>query len=211
MAGMDGAVRLFVIRHGETAWTRERRFAGATDIPLLESGRRQCEAVARALSPLPVAAVWSSPLARARQSAELIAAPHGRPVVVHPDFREMGFGAWEGLTRDEVAARYPSEWETWRRTPERFAAPGGEPLGAVAARVARGLTALREAHAGGTVILVTHAIVARLIVLEALGLGPERLWALDAAPASISEVEYRGDWVTVHRVNTQVPVDGVGG
>jgi broad specificity phosphatase PhoE len=61
------------------------------------------------------------------------------------------------------------------------------------------------------VVLVTHAIVARLIVLDALGLGPERLWALDAAPASISEVEYQGDWVTVHRVNARVPVDGAGG
>lgn len=203
---------MFVVRHGETAWSRERRFAGGTDIPLLESGRRQCAAVARALAPLPVTAVWSSPLARARQSAEVIAAPHGHPVILRPDFREMGFGAWEGLTREEVAARYPREWETWRRAPERFAAPGGgEPLGDVAARVARGLAALRQAHAGGTVILVTHAIVARLIVLDALGLGPERLWALDAAPGSISEVEYRGDWTTVHRVNTLVPLDGLGG
>jgi broad specificity phosphatase PhoE len=77
----------------------------------------------------------------------------------------------------------------------------------VAERVAAGLDALRGAHDGQTVILVTHAIVIRLLVLAALGLGPDRLWTVEAAPGGISELEYRKDWVTVHRMNTLAHLD----
>ena len=194
--------RLFVVRHGETAWTRERRYTGARDIPLNEAGRRQCEAVALALASTQPAAVYASPLERARASAEVIAKPHRLSVEPEPAFREMSFGDWEGLTRAEVAARFPHEYETWRTSPERFQRPGAETVPAVAERVAAGLAELRATHEGESVILVTHAIVTRLLVLNALGLGPERLWTIDAATAGISELEYRADWVTVHRMNT---------
>lgn len=196
------SLRLFTVRHGETDWVRDRRFAGARDIPLGDHGRRQCEAVAQALASAHPAAVRSSPLERARASAEVIAKPHRLDVEIDAAFREMSFGDWEGLTRDEAAARFPHDFERWRTTPERFTRPGAEPLPAVAERVARGLEELRAEHDGATVILVTHAIVTRLIVLQALGLGPERLWTIDAAPAGISELEYRTDWITVHRMNT---------
>jgi len=196
------ALRLFVLRHGETEWSRERRFAGWRDIPLSDAGRQQCEAAATALTPVAVASVYTSPLERARTSAETIAKPHGLDVRVEPAFREMGFGEWEGRTRGEVAASDPARYEAWRTAPEAFAAPGGESVATVAARVTAGLDELRAEHDGQSVVLVTHAIVVRLIVLGALGLGPERLWSVDAAPAGITELEYRDDWVTVHRMNT---------
>jgi broad specificity phosphatase PhoE len=122
----------------------------------------------------------------------------------------MGFGDWEGLTRGEVAAREPAAYEIWRTAPDRFTAPGGEPLASVAARVTLGVDELRAEHDGGRVILVTHAIVTRLIVLSAMGLGPDRLWSIDVAPAGITELEYRDDWVTVHRMNTLAHLDALG-
>jgi broad specificity phosphatase PhoE len=201
--------RLLAIRHGDTDSARERRFAGGRDVPLTERGRQQCEAVARALAAVPVTAVYASPLSRARASAELIAAPHQLPVRVAPAFRQMSFGAWEGLTRAEVAVRHPAEFETWAVAPHRAAPPGGEGLEAVAARVGEGVAALGEAHAGGTVVLVSHAVVTRLIVLAALGLGPDRLWSVDASPAGITEIEYQDGWTTVHRMNTLVHLDGL--
>jgi broad specificity phosphatase PhoE len=204
------SLRLFVVRHGVTDWARERRFAGWRDIPLSEAGRRQCGAVARALEGASPAAVWASPLERTRLSAEIIAKPHRLAVTLEGAFREMGFGRWEGLSREEVATRFPREWEVWRTAPERFQAPDGEALTAVATRVTDGLEELRAAHEGATAILVTHAIVARLIVLAALGLGPARLWTVDSTPAGISELEYRDDWVTVHRMNTLAHLDGLG-
>jgi broad specificity phosphatase PhoE len=202
------ALRLFVIRHGETDFSRERRFAGARDVPLSARGRLQSEAVAAALAAETLAAVYTSPLERARASAELIAKPHSLELRIAPAFREMSFGEWEGLLREELAARSVSEATAWREIPHQAAPPGGERLAEVAARVADGIAHLREAHAGATVALVTHAIVTRLIVLQGLGLGPERLWSVDAAPAGITEIEYQGAWVTMHRMNTLAHLDG---
>lgn len=195
-------VRLFAVRHGETDSSRERRFTGGRDVPLSSRGRRQCEAVARALDGVFLGAVYASPLERARASAEIIAAPHKIPVRPAPPFREMTFGEWEGLTRAEVAVRYPGAYETWRATPHLIVPPGGESLDAVAARVATALTVLLEEHEGQSVVLVSHAVVIRLLVLSALGLGPERLWSVDASPGGITEIEYQDGWVTVHRMNT---------
>ena len=195
-------LRLFVIRHGETASSRERRFAGSRDIPLTDDGLRQCEAVACALTESFVTAVYASPLERARASAEVIARLHGLPVRIDPSFSEMAFGEWEGLTREEVAARFPQAYAQWRSTPHLVGPAGGEPLAQVAARVAGGVEELLGTHPGQTVVLVTHAIVARVIVLAALGLGLDRLWAVDAAPAGITEIEYEPGWATVHRMNT---------
>src|SRR3989442_5475651 len=101
------SLRLLVLRHGETVFTRERRFAGWADVPLTDTGLRQCEAAAVALSGLAVSAVYASPLERARTSAEAVAKPHRLPVQVAPAFRELGFGAWEGRTRAEVEAAEP--------------------------------------------------------------------------------------------------------
>jgi len=196
------SLRLFVLRHGETASTRERRFAGWRDVPLTDAGLRQCEAAAAALSGVAVSAVYASPLERARTSAEAIAKPHRLAVQVAPAFRELGFGEWEGRTRADVAAAYPELHDTWLTAPQTFTAPGGEALAAVSARVGAGIEELRAAHDGQVVVLVTHAVVTRLIVLDALGLGPARLWSVDSSPAGITELEYRDDWVTVHRMNT---------
>ncbi len=196
------SLRLFVVRHAESEYSRERRFTGWSDVPLSVEGRRQCAALVQAFDGCAADGVYASPLQRARATAEAIAALHGQAVRVDAAFREMGFGDWEGVTAAEAAERFPEDFALWRGDPGRFHRPGGERLAEVAARVTAGRDALRAAHPGGTLILVTHAIVARLLVLDALGLGPERLWAVDATPAGISELEYHDDWVTVHRMNT---------
>jgi phosphoserine phosphatase len=201
-------VRLFVVRHGETGWSRGLRFTGRQDVPLTAEGRRQAEVLAHALADVPLVAVYASPLERARVTAEAIAKPHGLDVRLAAAFAEMGFGDWEGLGRDEIAARFPEAWATWRAAPTELARPGGERLDDVAARVAAALAELRAVHDGGCVALVTHAIPARLLVLAALGLGPERLWAIDASPGGVSEIEYQAEWVTLHRMNTVAHLDG---
>jgi len=193
------ATRLFAVRHGATEYSRDRRFTGSRDVPLTTDGRLQAEAVAQALAGNSVAAVYTSPLERARICADLIAKPHRLEPRVEPDLREMAFGAWEGLGGDALS---PADVQAWRLTPQLVTPPGGESLDAVAARVRATLDRLIAAHTGESAIVVTHAVVVRLIVLAALGLGPERLWSVDAAPAGITEIEYVGDWATVHRMNT---------
>jgi broad specificity phosphatase PhoE len=202
-------LRLLAVRHGATEWTQARRFAGSQDIPLTAQGRLQAEAVAQALAGSSAATVYTSPLERARTSAEVIAKPHRLEPLIEPAFREMAFGAWEGLRREELLARFPAEASVWAGTPHLVTPPGGEALTAVDARVRAALDALVEQHRGATVILVSHAIVIRLIVLAALGLGPERLWSVDASPAGITEIEYQDAWATVHRMNTLTHLDGL--
>ncbi len=121
----------------------------------------------------------------------------------------MAFGEWEGLTRHEVETRRDAHDRALAHRPERVTPPGGESLTDVAARVGKALQQVRDNHPEGTVVLVSHAIVLRLIVLDALGLGPERLWSLDASPAGLTEIEYQPDWATVHRMNTLAHLRGL--
>jgi len=197
-------MRILLLRHAETDWNRERRYQGWRDIPLSPTGRAQAESAGRLLAASPLAAVWSSPLARARETAALIAAPHTLAVHEADAFKEMGFGDWEGLTRDEVRKRFPDAHRAWAETPHEAAWPGAETLGVVRARALAGLEALREAHQGQTVCLVSHGITSRILILEALGLGLDRLWSLQLSATGISELEFRDDWTTLHRMNSLI-------
>src|SRR2546428_8423139 len=178
-------MRLFAVRRGAREYYRERGLAGSRDVPLTTDGRLQADAVAQALAGAGVAAVYTSPLERARVCAELIAKPHRLEPRVEPDVREMAFGAWEGITGEELRGRFPRGARAWRLTPHLVSPPGGETLAEAAARVRGALARLIGDHAGEAAVLGSHAIVVRLIVLAALGLGPERLWAVDASPAGV--------------------------
>src|ERR1700760_4361850 len=94
-------------RHGETDWNREGRWQGWADPPLNDTGRAQARELAEQLRSVPFDAVFSSDLARARETAEIVAAPHGVPVVVEPQLREIDIGSWSGLTHDEIRSRFP--------------------------------------------------------------------------------------------------------
>src|SRR5438445_10830162 len=120
----------------------------------------------------------------------------------------MTFGSWEGLTRDEARARDPEAWAQWRSAPHLLKLAGGETIAEVAARVTAGIEALQAAHDGQTVVLVSHGVVARVIVLCAPGLGLGRLWTLHAAPAGITEIEYVAGRAAVRRVNPVAPLVG---
>jgi len=203
------SLRLLLLRHGETAWNRERRFQGWTDTPLSEAGLAQAEAAARELKEHALAAVYASPLQRARDTAALIAAPHGLEVETDPDFKEVSFGQWEGLTVDEVRERDAALYEAWVETPHLVFPPEGESLAEARLRVLAGLERLRAGHPDAVVCLVAHGIPVRILILEALGLGLDRIWSLHSAPTGISELEFRDDWTALHRMNTLVHLDAV--
>jgi broad specificity phosphatase PhoE len=197
------SMRLIVVRHCETGWNRERRFQGWQDSPLSDRGCAQAEAVSRTLAEEKLGAVYASPLGRAVQTAGVIARPHGLRVTLDPAFKEMSFGAWEGLDVDDVKLKFPEDFATWRAEPHRARFGGPETVEDVRTRALAGLRRLQEAHDGETVALVSHGVVVRLIILDALGLPSSRLWAVHAEPAGITEIEYRPGWMTVHRMNTR--------
>jgi probable phosphoglycerate mutase len=201
------SLKLVLMRHAETDWNRERRYQGWHDTPLSEAGRVQAEAAGRLLADQRLTAVWSSPLLRARETATAVATPQGLAVRVDDAFGEMRFGEWEGFTVDEVRARFPDLHRAWLETPDQVAPPGAETLAEVRARAIKGLEALRGAHDGQTVCLVTHGITSRILLLEALGLGLDRLWSLHVSLTGISELEFRDDWAVIHRMNTLVHLE----
>src|SRR6266542_842465 len=150
------SLRLLLLRHAETAWNRERRYQGWTDIPLSTTGLQQAEAAARELKEHVFAAVYSSPRLRARDTAAAIASPHGLEVETDPAFRALGFGEWEGLTLDEARARDTALFEGWVKTPHLVSPPGAETLAHVRERVLGGLERLRAGHKDAVVCLVSH-------------------------------------------------------
>ncbi|WP_432116348.1 bifunctional RNase H/acid phosphatase [Streptomyces sp. S1] len=191
-----GAPATFVLlRHGETALTPEKRFSGSggSDPELSAAGLRQAEAVAAALAARgTIQEIVSSPLTRCRQTAAAVAARLGLDVRIEQGLRETDFGAWEGLTFGEVRERYPEDLDAWLASPK--AAPtGGESFATVARRVAATRDRLTAAHAGRTVLLVTHVTPIKTLVRLALGAPPESLFRMELSAASISAVAYYAD------------------
>ena len=225
--GLDAT--LVLVRHGESTFIAEGRFQGRADAPLSALGRRQAALTAGRLAephatpglPVPsgeLVELVHSPLARAGQTADAIEAaltgtgvrPPRRP---DPGFAEIGQGAWEGLHRDEVQARYGAELAAWRRTPLTDWAPGGESLPDVAARVRPAVRALlarlAEGRAPGTLdrsqvagyrepvadhpwsIVVGHDGVFKVVLLTLLELPLDRFWMWSMDPCGITVIELR--------------------
>lgn len=205
------SLRLIVLRHGSTRWNLEHRYQGCVDTRLSDAGRAEAGAAAKALAGCPLAAVYASPLTRAQETASAIAACHGLPVLTAPAFREICLGLWEGHTVAEVQAQFPELYAAWRERPDTVTMPNGESLAEVRERVLEGLGQLRSAHATETICLVSHGVTIRLLILEAFGLLPERLWSIHVNAAAISELEYRDGSATVHRMNVVPDLDRVTG
>jgi broad specificity phosphatase PhoE len=182
------------------------------DTRLSREGQAQAEAVAHVLAERPFAAVYATPLARARATARAVAGGRRLPVLAAPGFREICLGVWEGLSILEVQARFPELYAEWLEQPHAVAIPGAERLAEVRDRVLEGLGELRAAHEGQTVCLVAHGVTIRLLILDALGLPPERLWSVGVKPTAISEIEYYdGTSAVLHRVNVVSHLDGLDG
>ncbi|PJM97190.1 bifunctional RNase H/acid phosphatase [Streptomyces sp. CB01373] len=192
-----GAPATFVLlRHGETPLTPQKRFSGSggTDPSLSGVGREQAEKVAAALARRgTVQAVVSSPLARTRETAGIVAARLGLGVTVEEGLRETDFGAWEGLTFGEVSERYPDDLNAWLASPEAAPTGGGESFATTAVRIAATRDKLVAAHAGRTVLLVTHVTPIKTFVQLALGAPPESLFRMELSAASLSAVAYYAD------------------
>ncbi|WP_189784248.1 bifunctional RNase H/acid phosphatase [Streptomyces capitiformicae] len=197
-AGPDlGTPATFVLlRHGETPLTPEKRFSGSggSDPALSEVGRHQAERVAGALAARgTIQVIVSSPLARCRETAEIVAARLGLRVAVEDGLRESDFGAWEGLTFGEVRERYPDDMNAWLASPEARPTGGGESFEAVAQRVAATRDELVAAYRGRTVLLVTHVTPIKTLVRLALGAPPESLFRMEVSAASLSALAYYAD------------------
>lgn len=185
--------RIILVRHGRTAWNVTERFRGREDLPLDDTGlaqaERTAERIARQWKP---AALYSSPLDRARMTAEAIARRCRLTVQVHRGLIDIDYGRWQGLTPEEALRRYPHRAQGWYRGARWSRPPGGESLSQVRRRCLLAIREIAARHPEDTVVAVGHTVVNRAILLEALSLKNRRFWDLRQEPCAINVIETDG-------------------
>jgi broad specificity phosphatase PhoE len=190
---------LFLVRHGESTWNAQGRVQGQADPPLSPWGVRQAEALARALQPRPLAAVYSSPLLRARQTAAMIGDVHGlRPRLVDA-LREVHLGIWQGLIADDLDLNDLDGVETVIRA-ITVPAPGGETLYEAAERAVPAIDGILANHRNETVVVVAHSIIGRAILCHLLKTGLELVSRLKLKQCSITMLRLGGEGVVLERL-----------
>lgn len=195
-------MRLILVRHGETEANRLGLTLGRADVPLNDRGRWQAQRLAEALRRKPVAAVYSSPLRRALDTARSIAQPHGLTVEVEPGLIEMDIGQTEGLSLAEVRSRYPGLLERWLSEdgPQQVM-PGGERLMDVQARAWQAVESLRLRYHDGVTVVVSHNFPILSVLARALGIELAQFRRLRHDVAAIAVLDWRDDQVRVERLN----------
>ena len=184
---------LVLVRHGETEGQSSIRYYGATDVPLSESGRRQLARVGRALADMAVDVIYTSALQRTVEGARIIAPDV--PARAIASFNEVHFGEWEGLTREEIAARDPEEFRRWQASDDSFRYPEGESRLAFAARVTTGLYDVLRLQPPGHLLMVLHRGVIAIILADLLRLDRAQRLVLGIDLASIHVVSApNGHW-----------------
>ena len=182
-------MRLLLARHGESVWNAERRFQGATDIPLSARGRAQAEALGQGLRGDRGRAAYVSPYRRAVETAELALRGTGVPQIVLPELRELSLGQWEGCTVEDVRARDGDPYRAWLRAPHDCPPPDGEPLPEVHTRVQAAVDRIAAAHPNGDdVLIVAHGGVISVYACHLLGCSFNDLWRLRVDNASLTVV-----------------------
>jgi len=182
-------VTLILVRHGQTDWNKEARIQGQSDIPLNEEGKRQAERIARQLSRKKIAAIYTSKLKRAYQTAHTVARPHHLKVVKDERLNEIAQGDWEGLTLSEAREKYPVLFEKWLSVPLQTRPPGGENLESVKRRVAEVLNEIIKRHPSQTVVIVAHEVVNAVIKSICERIDLRNIWNLHFSNASYEVIK----------------------
>lgn len=203
-------VRAYLIRHGESTANRDGVYAGDTDVPLTETGRRQALALARRFASVPLDVIVTSPLQRAVHTAEAIAAGRGLEVVVDPRWRELDLGLWEGRTYEAVAREDPAAFARWLEGGSEAAAPGGESWAAMLERVGTAWEHWRRQIGTGAIAFVTHTGPIRAMVAHALAIDRLRARRLKVDPASITALDWGREGPRIVTLNDTAHVTGCG-
>jgi alpha-ribazole phosphatase/probable phosphoglycerate mutase len=195
------ATRAILIRHGEPESDTRGRCYGRLDVGLSSAGRAQADRLGAALAAEPIVAIYASPRVRAVESARPLAAARGLTVEIRDGLREIDFGALEGLTYDEAAARHPDFYAAWMRTPTEVQFPGGESYHQVRTRVLETMQPLVATHAGAAFAVVAHGGVTRTILAAALNMRDADIFRIAQDYACVNVVDYVDDTTIVRSLN----------
>jgi broad specificity phosphatase PhoE len=181
--------RFCLIRHGQTDWNVEGRYQGQADAPLNEVGRAQALALGKKILDQSFAAIYSSDLSRASETAQIIASFLHLPVSLDPRLREINQGEWEGKHISEIRTRYAQMWKKHRNDPDNARPPGGETITEVAQRMFSALNELSDVYPEGLVLVVSHGLSLATVICRSQGLPVER--AYEIIPANTEPI-----WIT---------------
>ena len=159
-------MKLYLVRHAQTLWNRDNRLQGHSDTELSPAGLAQAARVGAYFAGQPIEALYTSHLPRTIRTAEPLAQALGCAPQAEPALGEIGLGEWEGLTPEEINARYDGAFERWRTTPSTTVIPRGEPLSAFRARVRQGIERILARHRTGPVVVVTHGGVISALLAD---------------------------------------------
>ncbi|MGC8787600.1 MAG: histidine phosphatase family protein [Anaerolineae bacterium] len=194
--------RIILVRHGQTAWNQTERIRGQVDIPLDEVGLAQAEATAtRVADEWEPAAIYSSPLLRAVQTAQAIARKCNLDVQIVEGMNDMNFGQWQGVPYDEVERRWPELVHAWLRAPHTVTFPDGENLAIVRQRAMAALNQLIERHPNDEIVIVAHTVVNRVLLCAVLGLENSEYWRIGQDTCAINVIEWRKGKFFIHSLN----------
>ncbi len=190
------ATTIFLVRHGQTHSNITGRFTGRLPEPLTAEGREQARKAGEALAAHNISVVVTSPVARARETAEIISAATGAPVSEHRAFSEIAIPQWEGRLKEELLADQASGYRSWKEAPHRFAMPGAESLADLQKRAVAGIMELFRSRSGQRIVLVSHLSVLRCMVLHFTGRGLEAYREVKIPNATPLALSMRGDHIS---------------
>jgi broad specificity phosphatase PhoE len=198
--------RMVLVRHGETIWHGENRYAGTSDVELTEHGREQARDLAEWAATAALDGVWASTLSRAEQTARACAAATPAQLVTDERLRELDFGDAEGLTRQEMGVRFPDAVQDFLRDPVRHHLPGGEDPVRAARRFTSCLQEIAERHPTARVLVVAHSTVIRLALCSLIGVELSRYRRLFPAlgNCALTEIQLEADDVALLEFNTPI-------
>ena len=188
--------RVYLVRHGQTAWNVGEIFRGRADIPLDETGKREVHLAGETLRDETLHAVYSSPLSRSMETAENIAKFHDISVTPLDAIVDISYGEWEGLGNQEVQQKYPELHALWLSEPHKVLFPGGESLDEVRSRTMAALDDLLVKHQEENFALVAHRVPNKVICCALMGLDNSHFWRIQQDTASTNLFVYRnGQWI----------------
>jgi broad specificity phosphatase PhoE len=188
--------KVYLVRHGQTAWNVGEIFRGRADIPLDETGKQEVHLAGEALEDETLHAVYSSPLSRSMETAENIAKFHHLPVAPLDAIIDISYGEWEGLENHEVQQKYPDLHALWLSEPHKIRFPQGENLDEVRSRAMAALEDLLVKHRDENFVLVAHRVPNKVICCAVLGLDNSHFWRIQQDTASTNLFKFQnGQWI----------------
>lgn len=194
--------RLYIVRHGETEWNREKRTQGCSnDYSLSQEGKLQAIAAAKRFKDLHLDTIYSSDLKRAFETAQEISKAVSVPVNISEGLREMNFGCWEGLTFDEIMIKYADIYKVWSTKPKETIIPQGETLVMLQERVIHAVNDILLKHKGENILIVSHGISIKVLILSILGMDISHHSRIRIDNASINIIDYKEKYPALTLLN----------